>query len=65
MNKPTIEVFVDEGESELTVSLVIRGSSIVEYGAEGELAPGCKLSPSLARQLAVALEECAAKIESY
>lgn len=59
----TIEVFVNDGEEGQTVGIVLRSPSIVEH--EGELVPGCTLTPWQARCFAHALTECADRIKPH
>ena len=56
----SVELFVDDDGTK-GVGVVLRQSSIVEY--EGELVPGCKLTPWHARCLAHALNEFADQID--
>jgi hypothetical protein len=60
----SVEVFSEEDRAgRLRINVVVSGASEVEYG--GEMLPGVQLTPKLARKLAIALEECAAHVESY
>jgi hypothetical protein len=60
----SFEVFVDDSEPlPAGVGIVLHGASIVESD-EGELAPGCKLTPEQALSLSAALVACAQVIDT-
>lgn len=61
MGDPRIEIFVDEEGGVDKVGIVMAGASIVEF--EGELTPGCTITPWHARCLAQALNELADRID--
>ena len=63
MAQSEIQVFIDESATGVeSVGILICGASIVEI--EGELVPGCTMTPQLARELADALVRKAEEIES-
>lgn len=64
MKTPRIEVSTREQSGIMVISLVISGAEILEVESE-YCGIGCKLTPQLAREIAIALEECAARVESY
>jgi hypothetical protein len=60
-----VEIFVnndDESGYRQSVGLMLRDPSIVE--CDGELIPGCSLTPAQARRLAAELMLCAEEVET-
>jgi hypothetical protein len=58
----SFEVFIADFDGGQGVGIVLHGASIIE-DENGELAPGCQLTPAQATSLAEALLACVVAIE--